>query len=155
MADYHTSMYYICGLVLAIWAMKVICYYLPPLWRIHIITGLNYHFTNQCVNCMSWDGTSLTACTITIKIAKLQLHLASSVHIPCSVNNFQNVLLSIRLSPLGSPILRKYTKPYNAFKRRGMYPNVSKCNAKRCVCCTHLCTTSTFTSSANGIICKY
>ena len=31
-----------------------------------------------------------------------------------------------------------HSKPFNAFKRRGMYPNVSKCNAKRCVCCTHL-----------------
>ena len=32
-----------------------------------------------------------------------------------------------------------HSKPFNAFKRRGMYPDVSKCNAKRCVCCTHLC----------------
>ena len=38
-------------------------------------------------------------------------------------------------------------KPY-AFKR--MYPNDSKCNAKRCVCCTHLCTRTTITSSVNG-----
>ena len=29
-------------------------------------------------------------------------------------------------------------------------PNVSKCNAKRCVCCTHLCTETTITSSVNG-----
>ena len=47
-------------------------------------------------------------------------------------------------------IIRKYTKPFNAFKRRGMYPNVSKCNAKRCVCCAHLCTKTTITSSVNG-----
>ena len=59
-------------------------------------------------------------------------------------------LPTIRLSPLGSPIIRKYTKPFNAFKRREMYPNVSKCNAKRCVCCTHLCTKTTITSSVNG-----
>ena len=38
----------------------------------------------------------------------------------------------------------------DAFKRRGMYPNVSKCNAKRCVCCAHLCTKTTITSSVNG-----
>ena len=31
-----------------------------------------------------------------------------------------------------------------------MYPNVSKCNANRCVCCTHLCTKSNITSSVNG-----
>ena len=60
------------------------------------------------------------------------------------------IFSTIRLSPLGSPIIRKYTKPFNAFKRRGMYPNVSKCNAKRCVCCTHLCTKTTITSSVNG-----
>ena len=60
------------------------------------------------------------------------------------------MLPTIRLSPLGSPIIRKYTKPFNAFKRRGMYPNVSKCNAKRCVCCTHLCIKATITSSVNG-----
>ena len=40
--------------------------------------------------------------------------------------------------------------PFNAFKRRGMYPNVSKCNAKRYVCCTPLCTKTTITSSVNG-----
>ena len=27
---------------------------------------------------------------------------------------------------------------------------VSKCNAKRCVCCTHLCTKTTIASSLNG-----
>ena len=63
---------------------------------------------------------------------------------------FRDMLPTIRLSPLGSPIIRKYTKPFNAFKRCRMYPNVSKCNAKRCVCCTHLCTKSTITSSVNG-----
>ena len=71
---------------------------------------------------------------------------ASSVRIPSSVNNFGDMLPTIRLSSLGSPIIRKYTKPFNAFKRRRMYPNVSKCNARRCVCCTHLCTKTTITS---------
>ena len=70
----------------------------------------------------------------------IRLHSASSVGIPSSVNNMWNLLPNIRLSPVGSPIIRKYTKPFYAFKRRGMYPNVSKCNAKRRVCCTHLCT---------------
>ena len=60
------------------------------------------------------------------------------------------MLPPIRLSPLGSPIIRKYTKPFNAFKRRGMHHNVAKCNAKRCVCCKHLCTKTTITSSVNG-----
>ena len=60
------------------------------------------------------------------------------------------MLPTIRLSPLGSPIIRKYSKPFNEFKKRGMYPNVSKCNAKRCDCCTHLCTKITISSSVNG-----
>ena len=67
------------------------------------------------------------------------------IRIPSSVSNFRNMLPTIRLSPLRSPIIRKYTKPFNAFKRRGMYPNGSKCNAKRCVCAQ-----TTITSSVNG-----
>ena len=85
-----------------------------------------------------------------ITFISISLHFASSVRIPSSVNNFRDMLPTIRLSPLGSPIIRKYTKPFNAFKRCGMYPNVSKCNAKRFVCCTHLCTKTTITSSVNG-----
>ena len=55
--------------------------------------------------------------------------------------------LQIRLSPLKSPILRKYINP---FKRPGMYPSISKCNAKKCNCCNHLCSKTTITSSVNG-----
>ena len=85
-----------------------------------------------------------------LHISPIRLHSASSIRIPSSVNNFQNMIHTIRISPLGSPIIRKYTKPFNVFKRRGMYPNVSKCNAKRCVCCTHLYIKATITSSVNG-----
>ena len=85
-----------------------------------------------------------------LHISPISLHSASSVSIPSSVSNFQDMLPTIRLSPLGSPFIRKYTKLLNAFKKRGMYPNVSKCNAKRCVCCKHLCTKTTITSSVNG-----
>ena len=85
-------------------------------------------------------------------ISPISLHSASSVRIPSSVNNFRDMRLIIRLSHFGSPIIRKYTKPFNAFKRRGMYPNIPKCNAKRCVCCTHLCTRTAITSSVK---CKW
>ena len=65
---------------------------------------------------------------IRTKVAKLnshiRLHSASSVRIPSSVNTFWIMLPTIRLSPLESPIIMKYTKPFNGFKRRGMYPNV-------------------------------
>ena len=112
-----------------------------------------------------------------ITLTPLRLHAASTVRIPHSTNNFQNLLptvrvtplnlfsastvnlhgasnsnmfrnnLQIRLSPLKSPILRKYINP---FKRPGMYPSISKCNAKKCNCCNHLCSKTTITSSVNG-----
>ena len=112
-----------------------------------------------------------------ITLTPLRLHSASSVRIPNSINNFRTLILTVRLrplnllsassvnlhglantsifhnnlrvmlSPLKSPVLRKYSNP---FKRPGMYPSISKCNAKRCNCCMHLCTSSTVTSSVNG-----
>ena len=85
-----------------------------------------------------------------LHIPPIRLHSASSVRIPTSVNSFHNMFPTIRISPLGSYINMKYTKPFNASKRRGMYPDVSKWNAKRRVCCTNLCTKTTITSSVNG-----
>ena len=91
---------------------------------------------------------------INISISPLRLHSASSVQIPSSTTKFNTMLpsikirplhilsassvnlhgitnsnvfhynLRIRLSPLKSPILCKYTNP---FKRCGMYPSISKC----------------------------
>ena len=55
--------------------------------------------------------------------------------------------LRVRLSPIKSPVLCKYLNP---FKRPIMYPSISKCNAKSCNCCQHLCTNTTITSSVNG-----
>ena len=73
---------------------------------------------------------------------------ASSVNLHDLANTiiFHNNL-RVMLSPLKLPVLRKYSNP---FKRPGMYPSISKCNAKRCNCCMHLCTNSTVTSSVNG-----
>ena len=112
-----------------------------------------------------------------ITLTPLRLHSASSVRIPNSSNNFRTLILTVRLrplnllsvssvnlhglantnifhnnlqvmlSPLKSPVLRKYSNP---FKRPRMYPSISKCNAKMCNCCMHLCTNSTVTSSVNG-----
>ena len=112
-----------------------------------------------------------------ITLTPLRLHSASSVWISNSINNFRTLIPALRLrplnllsassvnlhglantsifhnnlrvmlSPLKSPVLRKYSNP---FKRPGMYPSISKCNAKRCNCCMHLCTNSTVTSSVNG-----
>ena len=73
---------------------------------------------------------------------------ASSINLHGLANTsiFHNNL-RVMLSPLKSSVLRKYSNP---FKRPGMYPSISKCNAKRYNCCTHLCTNSTVTSSVNG-----
>ena len=57
------------------------------------------------------------------------------------------VCLICNLFGFSKLLLRKYSNP---FKRPGMYPSISKCNAKRCNCCMHLCTNSTVTSSVNG-----
>ena len=78
----------------------------------------------------------------------LNLSSASSVNLHGLANTsiFHNNL-RVMLSPLKSSVLRKYSNP---FKRPGMYPSISKCNAKRCNCCMHLYTNSTVTSSMNG-----
>ena len=41
-----------------------------------------------------------------LHIYPIRLHLAFSVRFPSSVNNFQNMLPTIKLSPLASPIIR-------------------------------------------------
>ena len=76
-------------------------------------------------------GMLLTHTTLMMrtKLAKLhisliRLHSVSFVRIPSSVNNFRNMQPTIRLSPLLPPIIRKYTKPFGAFKRRRMYSKV-------------------------------
>ena len=55
--------------------------------------------------------------------------------------------LKVRLSPLKSPVLRNYRSKY---RRSVVYPSISKCNAKRCSCCKHLCCKSTIKSNVNG-----
>ena len=85
---------------------------------------------------------------LTVRIRPLNLFLASSVDLQGASNTY--VLrnnLRVRLSPIKSPGLRKYLNP---FKRPSMYPSISKCNAKSCICCQHLCTNTTITSSVNG-----
>ena len=126
---------------------------------------------------VSAQSTMTITNRLKITLTPLRLHSASSVRIPNSINNFRTLISALRLrplnllsastvnlhglanisifhnnlrvmlSPLKSPVLRKYSNP---FKRPGMYPSISKCNAKRCNCCMHLCTNSTVTSSVNG-----
>ena len=83
-----------------------------------------------------------------VRIRPLNLFSASSVDLHGASNT--NVLrnnLRVRLSPIKSPVLRKYLNP---FKRPSMYPSISKYTANSCNCCIHLCTNNTITSSVNG-----
>ena len=82
-----------------------------------------------------------------VLVRPTNLFSAASVNFSGAGNtNMLKNNLRIRLSPLKSPILRKYT---NLFKRNCMYPSISKCNAQRCKCCSHLCTASAVSSSVN------
>ena len=108
-------------------------------------------------------------------LSPLRLHSASSIQIPQSTNRYNSMLpsvyvsplnfhsatltnlhgvsdsalfrnyLKVRLSPLRSPVLRKCK-----YRRSVVYPSISKCNAKRCRCCKHLCCISTIKSNING-----
>ena len=116
--------------------------------------------------------------TVKILLSPLWLHSASSIQIPQSTNRFNFMLpsvyvfplklhlatkiylngvsdsalfrnhLKVRLSPLKSPVLRNSRSMY---RRSVVYPSISKCNAKRCSYCKHLCCTSTIKSNVNGI----
>ena len=136
---------------------------------------MHYFFYNryECRASFGSIKTELPTMTITkrlgIALTPLRLHAASTVRIHHSTINFQNLLPTVRVTPLHlfsastvnlhgasnsnmlsphkSPILRKYINP---FKRPGMYPSISKCNAKKCNCCNHLCSKTTIISSVNG-----
>ena len=83
----------------------------------------------------------------TVNVSPLKLHSVLSINLYGTSNHsiFRNHL-KIRLSTIKSPILLKYKNPY---KRNRIYPNISKCNAKSCICCNHLICQSTIISSVN------
>ena len=111
-----------------------------------------------------------------LKTVKILLS-ASSIQIPQSTNRYDSMLpsvyfsplklhsatktnlhgvsdsallrndLKVCLSPLKSPVLRNSRRKY---RRSVAYPFISKCNAKRCSCCKHLCCKSTIKSNVNG-----
>ena len=106
--------------------------------------------------------------TVKILLSLLRLHSASSIQIPQSTNRYNSIVpsvyvsplklhsatkinfrnhLKVRLSPLKSPVLRNSRSKY---RRSVVYPSISKCNAKRCSCCKHLCCKSTIKSNVNG-----
>ena len=115
--------------------------------------------------------------TVKILLFPLQFHSASSIQIPQSTNRCNSLLpsvyglplklhpatkinlhgvsdsalfrnhLKVRLSSLKSPVLRTSRSKY---RRSVVYSSISKCNAKWCSCCKHLCCKSTIKSTVNG-----
>ena len=115
--------------------------------------------------------------TVKILLSPLRLHSASSIQIPQSTNRYNSMLppvyvspiklhsatkinlhgvsdsaifknhLKVRLSPPKSPVLRNSRSKY---RRSAVHSSISKCNAKRCSCCKHLCCKSAIKSNVNG-----
>ena len=83
-----------------------------------------------------------------VYVSPLKLHSATKINLHGVSDSalFKNHL-KVRLSPLKSPVLRNSRSKY---RRSVVYPSISKCNAKRCSCCKHLCCKSTIKSNVNG-----
>ena len=108
--------------------------------------------------------------TVKIILSPLRLHSASSIQIPHSTNRYNSMLPSVYVSPLNlhwaikinlhgvsdSVLFRNHLKvclsplkshvlrnSRSKYRRSVVYPSISKCNAKRCSFCKHLCCKST------------
>ena len=83
-----------------------------------------------------------------VYVSPLKLHSATKINLHGVSDSglFRNHL-KVRLSPLKSPVLRNSRSKY---RRSVVYPSITKCNAKRCSCCKHLCCKSTIKSNVNG-----
>ena len=87
-----------------------------------------------------------------VYVSTLKLHLTTKInlHGVSDSTHFRNHL-RVRLSPLKSHIHRNSRSKY---RRSVLHPSISKCNAKRCSCCKHLCCKSTINSNVNGRQCS-
>ena len=84
----------------------------------------------------------------TINITPLKLSSVSSIKLNGASNcNILRNRLRIRLSPVKSPIIRKYKNPD---KRHSLHLSISSCNVKSCISCSHLNCKSTIRSTVNG-----
>ena len=83
----------------------------------------------------------------TVNVSPLKLHSVSSINLygASNYNIFRNHL-RIKLSSIKSHILQNYKNPYIG---NSIYPNISKCNAKSCICYNYLICRSAIISSAN------
>ena len=87
--------------------------------KFYNLEAWSHHLNNRCVDRLSCDATSLYILYDTQSNSLFIFHKVTFgilVCIPGPLNNLRNMLPTIRLSPLWSPLPRKYTKPYNEFK---------------------------------------
>ena len=97
------------------------------------------------------NTTNFSSLQPTVRIRPLNLHSAASVHVPSiSINKCFNNGPKVILSPLKSAISNSSYRKVLHFKTRRVYPNVSKCGTKRCLCCKHISCKSTIKSSVNS-----
>lgn len=91
-----------------------------------------------------------------VRLKRLNLPSTSTFRVPTSVvtNIFHNGP-NVSLSPLKQTIVRhtkvkRISRSQVLNRRCGAYPNIYKCNSKRCVCCNILSTNSTIRSTVNN-----
>jgi hypothetical protein len=82
--------------------------------------------------------------TAVVNIRKLNLHFANTCQVS-SNNNSNNKLLCKSLRVVVSPL----KLPERHTKRRGLFPNIFKCNSRTCMCCSFLQTSHVINSSIN------
>ena len=86
-----------------------------------------------------------------VRLKLINLHSASSIRIPsnsinkCFYNGPRVVLSPLKNARLGSSKFR-----HIPFKTHRLYPNITKCNSKRCKCCKYISCNSTIKSSVSG-----
>ena len=116
------------------------------------ITNLNLHSASSVQ--IPRNLATFQSLQPSVRLVPLNLSSASSFHVPSSsINNIFHSGPKVVLSPLKQSIIR-YSQVHLHSRyfdrRRRMYPTITKCNRKRCVCCNHLSTKSTIKSLVNG-----
>ena len=95
--------------------------------------------------------TNLPSLQPVVRLRSLNLHSASSFRVPSiSINKCFNNGPKVVLSPLKINRLCPPNSNHISFKTRRLYPNISKCDSKRCKCCKNISCNSTIKSTANG-----
>lgn len=89
----------------------------------------------------------------TVQLHRLKLNTGSTYLIPSSTSfnhGFHNAPRVV-LSPLRTSLVKltriNYVSPNS---RHRVYPKISKCNAKKCMCCKHISSQTTIKSTVNG-----